>query len=152
MQSYILSVVGMILLAVVSGLILPEGKMSAFVKSAIALFLFFVIVSPVVKLFRGEKIFSDLEVNIQENFLQDTNSAQVETIKNRVENSIDGNFGADVDVEILWKEENGVVCVEEIEIWVIDYGEKLHTNGLEEITNHVASLLNVEKEQVNVYG
>ena len=51
MTNYLISVVGMALLSTVADLILPSGRMSSVVRSMLALFLFFVIVSKPSRLF-----------------------------------------------------------------------------------------------------
>ena len=151
MQTYILSVVGMIIVAVISGIILPEGKMNSYVKSTVALFLFFVIVSPIIKFIKGDATFNDININLQENFLFDTTSSQIENLKNRISNSLQNNFSLLVDVEIDWENSNGVVEPKKVEIWVMNSGDVSHTYDIDEVIDHVASLIKIEKEQVVVY-
>lgn len=152
MQTYILSIVGMILLSVVAGLILPEGKMNAYVKSTIALFLFFVILSPIIKLVKGENVFSDINFSVQESFIDGTASAQVAGMKQRVKSSVEKNFLCKCSVEIEYKTTNGVASVLNTEIWITESENALHTNELEDIKKQVATLLKIDEEKVTVYG
>ncbi len=56
MQTYILSIVGAVLISAVVTMIAPGGKMGKFVKGAMKLFLLVVLVAPFVSFFRGGKI------------------------------------------------------------------------------------------------
>lgn len=152
MQRYILSIVGMIIVSVVCGVVLPEGRMSNFLKSSIALFLFFVIVSPIIEIATNKNnLFKDIQIEIQQEFLSSAVDSQVDNAISKVENSLRDNFFIETDVEIVHYVENNVAIFKSVEIWITNINKPDHTIDIDDIKNHVASLLKIDKEVISVY-
>ena len=152
MKSYILSVVGMILLSVVVGLVLPEGRMAVYVKSMVALFLFFVVVSPILQVVSGSKKLEFETAKIDANFVATVNDSVVKSTKEKVEKQLLDNFEVSADVEILYETQNDVVCFVGARVLLEENDVKLNSDRLEEIKKQVALILKIDASEVKIDG
>lgn len=152
MKSYILSVVGMILLSVVVGLVLPEGRMAVYVKSMVALFLFFVVVSPILQVVSGSKKLEFETAKIDANFVATVNDSVVKNTKEKVEKQLLDNFEVSADVEILYETQNDVVCFVGARVLLEENDVKLNSDRLEEIKKQVALILKIDASEVKIDG
>lgn len=156
-RAYILSVVGAVLFSVVSGMIMPEGQIAVFVRSIISLFLFFVIVSPVLGFFESENtIFSpERQIQIQESFVFNTLEKQMQQKEKQISSKLETEFGTETDVEISYVLENGEVSVKNVNIFLLNPvldGNQQHIDMNNSIKKTVAQLLEIKEEIVSIYG
>lgn len=59
-MNWLIGIVGVVLLSVMAEVLLPQGQMSKYVQSIFAVLLLFVIITPVVSLFRHKLTLADL--------------------------------------------------------------------------------------------
>ena len=133
MTEYLISVVGMTVLSVVVDLILPSGKMSAFVRSIASLFLFFVIVSPILKFTRNKDAINDLSASIEQTFYYDISQSQIESTKNTISAALKKQYNASFDVEIGYESKNGVANILSVDVFVANSESELNSNDIEAI-------------------
>ena len=153
MREYILGVVGMALMFVVIDIILPEGRMGTFSKGILAVFLFFVVVSPIVGFFKKSGSYVDeLSKTFDYDLSQENGvNLQVVGLKKQIEKSLLSNFGVVANVEIGYEEENGVAIIKKAEIWVEERTGDEHINEQESVRGHVAAMMRIEESEVFVY-
>lgn len=120
MKTYLLSAAGVVFISVVVSLIVPEGKMHKMVTFAMRLICIFVLITPLVSLFRGEVADTESEGNINYAFVEqiysEHQSAQLEKLLSK-----DLSVEADCTVTVLFDGEDFKissveVCVENFEL------------------------------------
>lgn len=155
MSGWILNVVGVIFLGVILDIILPEGKTNSFIKHIFSIFLLFVIISPINKLIKNEFKLNISENVINENFIYNTNINKIEELENLIKEKLDNRglknafviinaniFEKDLTINSVYVDTTHLNCKLNIETQEI--------NNL--ILSEVVAHLNIEKEQVFIYG
>lgn len=102
-SSWILSVVGVVLIVVVVEMILPSGKVSKFIKTILSLFIVFVFVSPIVTLKNKnyfDEIFNSNNININLEYVKEINQQKIYEYEKRVEETLDYNGYKNIDITI----------------------------------------------------
>ena len=150
MTEYLICVVGMTVLSVVVDLVLPTGKISAFVRTIASLFLFFVIVLPILNFTKNTNAIDNLTNNIQNNFYYDISESQVTSTKKVISMALNKEYNASFDVEIEFISENGVAKILAIDIFVANNDQSLNSNDIETIKNMVSKYC--ENAEVRVYA
>ena len=156
LNSYVLSIVGVVFLGVLVDVIMPDGEMNKYVKGVFSMLALFVIISPVQKLFNKdfslENMFYDnTSIAVDSDFLEATTKQmkkQCESVLNaRLK---DAGFD-DVDVEILAEMSNYEFQIKKViidisKMVIIDDGE--HINKYAEIKAIVLENFDVEESDV----
>ena len=156
LNSYVLSIVGVVFLGVLVDVIMPDGEMNKYVKGVFSMLALFVIMSPVQKLFNKdfslENMFYDnTSIAVDSDFLEATTKQmkkQCESVLNaRLK---DAGFD-DVDVEILAEMSNYEFQIKKViidisKMVIIDDGE--HINKYAEIKAIVLENFDVEESDV----
>ncbi|MBR4124141.1 MAG: stage III sporulation protein AF [Clostridia bacterium] len=157
-SSYILSIVGVVLLGVLIDVIMPDGEMNKYIKGVFSLLALFIIVSPVQKLFNNNfdlnNIFYDSKaVETDSDFLDATNKQ----IKNQLERSLIVRYKnagfENIKVEIKCDMSNNVSVIKKviIDISNLVMSEDLsHINKYTEIKKVAMDFLNLEESDVEV--
>lgn len=122
MKAYILSVAGIILLSATVSIIAPGGKMGKFVKGAMKLFVFVVLISPFTKLVRGET--SDFvlsEIGTDEVYLEKCAALLEDEDETAIVAYIEESFGVEAAVSVERGISDGFPR-EKIRIKITDFG------------------------------
>jgi len=103
-SSWILSIVGVVLIIVIVEIILPNGKTAKFIKGILAIFTIFVIVSPVVT-FKNtnylENIFNNNEVVVDGDFLEKINKEKLKEYKNIISKVLSDNGYKNIELNFV---------------------------------------------------
>jgi len=150
MTAWLLSIVGVVFLGVMVDIISPSGKTNAFIKSIFAIFLIYVVISPIIKLVKKDAFeFSDSYTFSSEEVDPKLIEAEHKISEGLVSNGICG-----IDVEIFGYVSNNEIVAQK----VILNGAKNVLNSMDEhidkyklITEIVQSVITVKKENI-VYG
>lgn len=155
MSAWILSIVGVCFIGVIFDVIVPEGKTNGFIKSMFAIFLLFVVVSPLPKLFNKTiDISTSGGIEIDNNFIYNINKAKIESLENDIENMLEKKGFSNVNVSIsanLYESELTVLKV------YVNIKNLVILNGNENIDKYkgisevVLEYLNVSKEDIVFY-
>lgn len=156
MSKWILSIVGMSFLGVVVETIIPNGKLNKFIKSMFSLFLLFVIISPLPKLFNRDISLSNnfdykmdeiLLVNINERKLNNYENAILNELKNRGIDNVSIQFEADTTKSNFKIQKIYIdVCN------VVLKNNAKHINISDTIVEVITSVVEIGKEGVVIYG
>ncbi len=159
LSGYLLSVVGVVLLIVLIDLILPEGKISKYIKSIVSIVVVAVIVSPVAKLvntdFDFKKLF-DGGYQVDTEFLNEIDNQNIEVLCRDLEVKLSdlGYVGTQVSI-VTGKSEN-VTIIKYIYVNLCDLvinKNEAHIDYYTKIKESVTKLVsNIKEEQVVVYG
>lgn len=152
-MNYILSIVGVVFLGVMVDIISPEGKTNSFIKSMFAIFLMFVILTPVINFFSKSNI-NDILNSSYENdkdYISDIVDLRIEDLKSSVISELEkqGIFGTNVEIEGKMKEqkieiEKVVVNAQNV---VLTNADK-HIDKYKVITEVIAEVLKIDSEVI----
>ncbi|MDD4211435.1 MAG: stage III sporulation protein AF [Clostridia bacterium] len=157
-SSYILSIVGVILLGVLINLILPEGSMSKYIQNIFALIVVFVIVSPVSTLvnynFDVGSIIETSQVEIDQNFVYLVNSQTVNQLEFSIENSLEQEGYLGVSVTISANITTSPLKVEKVTLDLLNLvinREVQHINKYSKMKEVVLEEVNIEEGKIVFY-
>lgn len=158
LSGWIISIVGVVVLGVLVDVIISDGQTAKYVRSIFALVTALVIAAPIVKLATGDEkfdlgIFGDTDAGaseVDEDYLKYLFDLKVETLRNEVFYQVKESGSEASDVTIDAEDINGKFTVKSVKI-VIN-GERPHINIIDKIVRGVSELLNINKENIEVYG
>lgn len=156
MTSYVLNVVGVVFISIIVDLILPAGKMEKYIKSATALIIVFVIVSPIPNLINKAKNIN-LETDttlIDQSFIQKTNRKKAENIEEAIINKLESKGIKNVEIELICDETKDDVVflfasVNLKKAILNSAGQNI--NLKEEITKTIFEYISIKKESILFY-
>ncbi len=152
-MNYILSIVGVVFLGVMVDIISPEGKTNSFIKSMFAIFLMFVILTPVINFFSKSNINDILNSSYEtdKDYISDIVDLRIEDLKSSVISELEkqGIFGTNVEIEGKMKEqkieiEKVVVNAQNV---VLTNADK-HIDKYKVITEVIAEVLKIDSEVI----
>ena len=160
LSSYLLSVVGVVLLTVLIDLILPDGKINKYVKSVVAIVVVAVIISPVAKLVKSDFDFSNLFTNssyqVDEVILNELTNQNLQNYQSEWESNLEKLGYSGVHISIACAEKNGNQIIKYIYVDLCDLvinKNESHIDYYTKIKESVAKLVsNIKEEQIVVYG
>lgn len=125
MNSYLLSIVGTVLLSAIITAILPNGKTAGLIKAITRLACTLAIVSPILQFFQSgeltfvktektESIFSQSVIEGDNEFIQYYSELRIREAEVALEKEIAKNQGILADVSIRWTRENTEIRIDEI--------------------------------------
>ncbi len=150
--TYILSIVGIVLLGVIVDLILIDGQVKKYVKSIFVLFVIFTLVAPLPNLIdnikKGEITMPSTDISIDNSYLdiilRQKNTAVVNAINRAMqENNIEG---ASISVEA--KYEDNVYTILTI---VVDLENIKYSVNHSKVVEIVQSVVDIDKEDIKIY-
>lgn len=156
MTEWILSLIGMAFLGVVIETILPNGKLNTFIKSVFALFLLFVIVKPLPKIFNKDlSINTDYNYEEDSNFLINLNQKKLENYEISILNQLKNEGISNVNIEFEADTTSSDLKIQKVYIdvcnIVLNNSDK-HINITDTILKIVTNTLNVSDKEVIIYG
>ncbi len=156
MTEWILSLIGMAFLGVVIETILPNGKLNTFIKSVFALFLLFVIVKPLPKIFNKDlSINTDYNYEEDSNFLINLNQKKLENYEISILNQLKNEGISNVNIEFEADTTSSDLKIQKVYIdicnIVLNNSDK-HINITDTILKIVTNTLNVSNKEVIIYG
>ena len=152
MNSWILSIVGIVCLGVIIDIFIPEGSTNKYIKGVFSLLIVFVVISPLPKFIKGDfnfdKILNSTETNIDLNFIASVNNQKCDAIEKIIKAALNEE---DIETNSITVTCN--VFKEEFEILTIyvdisDIVNKNTDNLKIEIINTINKNININKEQI----
>lgn len=161
LYSWVLKIVGIVVIGVLIDIILPEGETHKYIKSIFACFVLFVIVSPLPKLLDYrikdiDKGSPSAYVEIDDNFLEEYEKIHVKQCENKIKECLElENISVDtVEVETN-KDNSGNVVIKKITIYLDEKSvmnlEKQHINIIRQVKDIIKKNMNVKEEDIYVY-
>lgn len=101
-SGWILSVVGIVIIALLVDILLPVGKTSKLIKSVLAIFSVFVFMAPLKQIdFNNFNLSSFIgSIQIDSNFVDDRNYEKLKSLERTIENNLQDNGYSGVKVQI----------------------------------------------------
>lgn len=155
MTNWILNIVGMVFVGVVLDALLPNGKISIFIKSIFAIFVLYVIVYPLPKIFNANlNVFNTPEIETNLNFIINTNLQKITAVENDLvllfEDEGFENVGVMVSANIYEEEFKVKKIHVDLLNMVLKTADK-HINTNDKITDIITSYININAEDIVFY-
>ena len=159
MKDWILSLAVSAFFITILGLLLPNGKLSNFIKKTLSVLLIFVIIQPIIKLRDKELNFNLMDdvfnVETQTNYLEYVGNKKVISIQNQCVEIVKkcGINGAIVELTYDFDEEYKLQILSSKIILSnsVIKEDKSHIDIIEQAKELISKHLNIEKENVYVY-
>lgn len=158
-SAYLLSIVGVVILLVIIDLILPDSKISKYIKSIAAVFVVAVIASPIVKLVNsnwdGHSLFVGGEYQIDENILNNINQQNIEVLEDEITNYLteQGFEGVEVMVSANFTENELKISYIYVNLCDLVINENLeHIDYYTKIKELITQQINIEGDKIIIYG
>ena len=159
MKSWVLSIISTVFVVSLIILILPNGKLSKYIKSTLSLVVVLVIVSPLFKLnnieINFENMFANSNVIIQQDYIDYVNQEKIKTLIDECQILISeiGVEGAKTSMDYYVDEQNTIIILDftvYLKNAVIN-SENEHIVIIDKLKNTLSEFLKINKEQVVVY-
>lgn len=158
-SAYLLSIVGVVILLVIIDLILPDSKISKYIKSIAAVFVVAVIASPIVKLVNSNwdwhSLFVGGEYQIDENILNNINQQNIEVLEDEITNYLteQGFEGVEVMVSANFTENELKISYIYVNLCDLVINENLeHIDYYTKIKELITQQINIEGDKIIIYG
>ena len=120
-SSWVLSLVGVVIITAIVEIILPESNIGKYVKGILALFTIFIMISPVTSVNIGELFNSEeYEALIDDDFLTGVNVERVNFYKTQIIEKLNKNGIDKVVINIDWETNNGVLKINNVFVNLCD--------------------------------
>lgn len=148
MSAWLMSIVGVVFLGVMIDIITPEGRTNAFIKSIFAVFVVYIIVSPVVTMFNKNYVFTYKEIELQEDYLDSVAKSNITTLESEIQQLlVDKGYECFVEIDgNMWGE---TLNIRQITIFLpnsVLINEDKHINNCKVITQLIRNVLEVDEE------
>ena len=143
MQAYMLSIVGVVVASVFIDLVMPVGQTSKYIKSIFAIFVIFVLVSPVLNLISDKEKIKDLVqsdgYNLVDTYLENFYKSKVEAYENEILSVFESYDIHDVDISIEYSVEHNDLIVKSVNVNLknVVIGDKADNVNLYSLSNEI---------------
>lgn len=152
MRGWILSIVGIVFIGVILDIILPDGKTSKYIKHIFSIFLLFVIVNPLTKLSVNKNWFNSDEINVDSNFIYETNIKKIEALTNRIKSQLETKGILNSQVVIYSNVFSEDLIITSVYVDLNNSNVNLSDKTKKEVIDVVTSILSISESEVMVYG
>lgn len=158
-SSWIISIVGIVILGVLVDLILPEGQMQKYIKSIFSIIVVLTMVSPLLqididKIDFDRFIYNETSVELNDNYLKNYNEDYKIALENLlIENLKEKGFSG-VIVAISYNLSNTNFEIEKVELNIknlVINTNQVHIDKYKEMRAIVVNMLNIKENIVVIY-
>ena len=118
MSGYLLTLLGVILLGVMVDVILPSGSTSKYISGIFAIFVLFVMISPVIKWIKSDykvsNYFTNTEIQLNEKLLYNINNSKLNAIEQEIIQELKTNGYSNVGIDIQFELESDNVKITQV--------------------------------------
>jgi len=159
MKTWLISISVAVIITSITSLILPEGKLKAFVKSSFSLIVMLVILQPMLNMsldkIKVDDVFSMNKIELQYEYLCYVAQEKIDAYENACLDLIEkfGIKGASVTIK-YYMTENGEVVIEKVKIFLYDaviISNEEHIDIIEGVKNEIATYLGINNDFVVIY-
>ena len=147
-MTWIISVVGVILLSVLTDVLLPEGQMNKYVKGIFSILLIFVIIAPLADFIR-----KDIEIGDLLNFDMESDGIVVEKSEIvEMEESLRADLetlGIQCEKVVIFSRENNINTIVGVNVFLKEKKEEMDVDRIRKI---IKNKINIEQEKIFIYG
>ena len=156
---WLLSIVGVILITVMVEIIIPEGQMNKYIKGVMSIITVFVVMLPLPHLSIDKLDFSrffggDTKV-VDDRFIENLNLQKIAEYENIIERTLASSGYGGTSVEVVGSLTQPNMKIEGVNVnlaLLVLSDPSLNINRNEKIEAIILSVVNVKKENINLYG
>lgn len=145
MTAWLLSIVGIVFLGVMVDIIAPSGKTNTFIKSIFAIFLIYVVITPIVKYIKKGEYKVDFETEYS------TENLSITEAEHKISDLLISNGFYGIDVEIKGYVSKDKIVAQKVVLngaKTVLKSQDEHIDKYKLITNLVQSIVTVKKENI----
>ena len=155
-SSWILSIVGVVVIGVVVELIMPEGNISKYIKGFLAIFIVFIMINPLTNI-TIDDVFApgDYVLNLDNDFLQEVNEDRIREYKLLLQETLSEEGYEDVSITFDTKSKNGKLEIVSIfvDLSKVVLNEKVENiNIYNNIKNIIKNAIQIDSEDIIFSG
>lgn len=155
-MSWLLSVIGIVVIGVLINLILPEGEIQKYIKAIFSVFVVFIMIYPILnidisKINYDEFFYNQTSVTVDEKYLENYKEKYRESLQNQCETVLNNNGYQNVRVEIYLNLSSEKFEIEKVYVNLknlVINENSVHIDKYKEIKSIIVSLLDVEEGKV----
>lgn len=155
-MSWLLSVIGIVVIGVLINLILPEGEIQKYIKAIFSVFVVFIMIYPILnidisKINYDDFFYNQTSVTVDEKYLENYKEKYRESLQNQCETVLNNNGYQNVRVEIYLNLSSEKFEIEKVYVNLknlVINGNSVHIDKYKEIKSIIVSLLDVEEGKV----
>lgn len=153
MNSYILSILGIVVAGIFIDIILPTGSISKYIKSIYSIFVVAVLLMPLINFLNKNKGFElhYTDYELQENLINFISEKRVDNLELNIEQHLlDQGFNS-IDIELGFSMENNEIVYKNCQVNLKNLAisaDKQHINKYEFIKEVVTEFTNLNSEEI----
>ena len=157
-SAYLLSVVGVVFLLVIIELVLPDSKVSKYIKSIYSIFIVVVIITPLAKLINSDwdwnSFFGGNEYTVNQNFIDNINEQNIDLFEQQLEDYINETYeGAKIQISANFEGDGMKLNYIFVDLSGLVINENnQHINYYTAVKELVSKQVNIDEERIIVYG
>ncbi len=157
--TYLLTLVGVVFLIVIVQMLLPEGKISKYIRSIMGIFIVGTIMLPIARFADKDwdfgSIFNFAEYQVDETAISNINGQTIQMLEQDMQKYLDKNGYQNVQVDIVWNMQKGILKINYVYInlasLVINKNIE-HIDYYTKIKNLICEQFDIEEASVIIYG
>lgn len=154
--SWLISIVGIVLIGVLVDIILPEGSMQKYIKSVFSIFVVFVMIYPIInidinKIDFNKFIYNDSSITLNDRYLDNFHKSYKKSLEELTEKQLETKGFLNVDVEISYIMLNNKFEIQKVILNaqnLVINNEVVHIDKYKEMKNVVMEFLYIEGNKV----
>lgn len=155
-SSWILSIVGIVIIGVLVDLILPDGEMQKYIKAVFSIIVVVIMVSPILqididKIDFNKFIYNETSVELNQEYINNYNDKYRQNLEELLENALQINGFSNIDAKLYTNMSNKTFEVEKVELNIknlVINANTVHIDKYKEMKAIVVSVLNVNEKKV----
>jgi len=154
--SWILSIVGVVIIGVLVDIILPEGEMQKYIKAVFSVIVIVIMITPILqidfnKIDFDKFLFNETSIELNQNYINNYIDKYKENVEEILKNSLKSNGFSNVDVEIYLNKSNTNFEINKVVLniknLVININS-VHIDKYKEMKTIVVACLNIDENKV----
>lgn len=147
-MSWLLGLVGVVLLSVLADVLLPSGQTNKYIKGIFSLLVILTLITPIIKLKNADFNISDIiggdEIAIDNDFISDVSDREVTALESRIEKELN-NRGINTKKVVLTISDGNINSITSVSVRISEIG------NADTVKMVVSEMLSISEDIVEVY-
>lgn len=147
-MSWLLGLVGVVLLSVLADVLLPSGQTNKYIKGIFSLLVILTLITPIIKLKNADFNISDIiggdEIAIDNDFISEVSDREVTALESRIEKELD-NRGIKTEKVVLTISDGNINSITSVSVRISEIDDA------DTVKRVVSEMLSISEDIVEVY-